>query len=59
MDGQEDCLFLNVYTPAKRQGPLPVMVFFHGGAFIFGTSSSYKGAYLLDQDIVLVTVNYR
>ncbi|KAL6446525.1 hypothetical protein ACFW04_001222 [Cataglyphis niger] len=61
----EDCLRVNVYTtklpsasdPVKR----PVLVFFHPGAFyIFSGQSSYFGPeYLLDKDIVLVTVNNR
>lgn len=61
----EDCLRVNVYTtklpstsdPVKR----PVLVFFHpGGFYIFsGQSSNFGPEYLLDKDIVLVTVNYR
>ncbi|XP_018342077.1 PREDICTED: esterase FE4-like [Trachymyrmex septentrionalis] len=61
----EDCLRVNVYTtklpsendPVKR----PVLVFFHpGGFYLFsGQSSNFGPQYLLDKDIVLVTVNYR
>jgi len=41
--------------------PLPVMVFFYGGAFILGDNKAvqYGPHYLLDKDIVLVTINYR
>jgi carboxylesterase type B len=34
IDGSEDCLFLNVYSPEVVSKPLPVMVFFHGGGFM-------------------------
>ncbi|KAL3282171.1 hypothetical protein HHI36_005365 [Cryptolaemus montrouzieri] len=62
--GDENCLFLNVYTPkipSENSKLLPVMVFIHGGGFLFGTgrSESYSPGYLLDQEIVLVTLNYR
>lgn len=37
--GNEDCLYLNIYTPVKvGKSPLPVLVFIHGGALKFGTS---------------------
>ncbi|WP_099025337.1 carboxylesterase/lipase family protein [Mycolicibacterium palauense] len=59
----EDCLFLNVWAPSgAREGtPLPVMVWVHGGAFIFGAGSQplYDGAALAADDVVVVTVNYR
>lgn len=58
----EDCLFLNVRTPALDDARRPVMVWIHGGAFIFGSASSplYDGTPLVDGgDVVLVTVNYR
>ncbi|CAL8090401.1 unnamed protein product [Orchesella dallaii] len=59
IEGSEDCLFLNVYTPKERKGLLPVMVWIHGGAFVFGTANRYRPAYLLDEDVILVTTNYR
>lgn len=42
----EDCLYLNVYEPAdaKRGAKLPVMVWIHGGAFVFGSGSAYDGS---------------
>ena len=61
--GQEDCLFLNVYTPslADQEKPLPVMVFLHGGGFVAGEGSStmYGPHFFMDQAVLLVTVQYR
>lgn len=57
----EDCLYLNVWTPAADQKKRPVMVFIHGGAFIVGSASSdfYNGKKLANHDVVVVTFNYR
>jgi para-nitrobenzyl esterase len=59
----EDCLTLNVWTPAgfKPGGKLPVMVWIHGGAFIQGTAGTpfYDGTHFAEQGVVLVSVNYR
>lgn len=58
----EDCLYLNIWTPASRTGqPLPVMVWLHGGAYTLGAGSlpPYDGAALASRGVVLVTVNYR
>ncbi|MBN1654451.1 MAG: carboxylesterase family protein [Deltaproteobacteria bacterium] len=57
----EDCLYLNIYSslPAVSSGKDPVMVWFHGGAFIYGQSDGYDPAKLVEQGIVVVTVNYR
>jgi para-nitrobenzyl esterase len=58
----EDCLLLNVFAPADRQGaPRPVMVWIHGGAFIMGSGSTplYHGMTFAQQGIVVVTLNYR
>ncbi|MGQ9426214.1 carboxylesterase/lipase family protein [Gilvimarinus sp. F26214L] len=59
----EDCLFLNVWTPALRDGgKRPVMVWFHGGGFSSGNGSSnaYDGVRLASRgDAVVVTVNHR
>lgn len=60
--GDEDCLFLNVYTqdttPVK---PKSVMVYIHGGGFFFGSGNDdLQGPDLLiNEDVVLVTLNYR
>jgi len=59
----EDCLFVNIYTPAKakRASRLPVMVWIHGGGFIAGAGSEprYSDSPLVDRRVVLVTLNYR
>jgi para-nitrobenzyl esterase len=57
----EDCLYLNVYEPAdiKRGAKLPVMVWIHGGAFLFGSGSAYDGSQFARQGVLVVTVNYR
>lgn len=58
----EDCLYLNVWTPAVDGGRRPVMVWIHGGAFILGAGSQYlyDGATLARRgDVVVVTINYR
>jgi para-nitrobenzyl esterase len=55
----EDCLSLNVWSPAGANGR-PVLVWFHGGAFINGSGDLYDARRLAVQgDIVVVTVNYR
>jgi para-nitrobenzyl esterase len=58
----EDCLYLNVWTPAKSADEkLPVMVFFYGGAFgkIAGSMPVYNGTALAEKGVVVVTTNYR
>lgn len=58
----EDCLYLNVWTPAKSaQERRPVLVYFYGGGFVAGDGSEprYDGASMARQGIVAVTVNYR
>lgn len=58
----EDCLYLNVWTPARDGNEkLPVLVYFHGGGFDAGDGSEgrYDGARLAARGIVSVTVNYR
>ncbi len=58
----EDCLFLNVWTPAADAGRRPVLVFIHGGAFVFGSGSQamYDGRHLAARGgAVVVTINYR
>ncbi|XP_059048805.1 esterase FE4-like [Achroia grisella] len=60
--GQENCLTLNVYTPLDRPSDLyPVMVFIHGGGFRDGSNSPflYGPDYLIEHDVILVTINYR
>ena len=58
----EDCLYLNVWTPAKRNTTgLPVLVYFYGGGFVAGDASEYRydGESMAKKGIVTVTVNYR
>ena len=57
----EDCLFLNIWTPAT-EGKRPVMFWIHGGGFTMGSGSQpiYDGQHLADRgDVVVVTINYR
>jgi len=59
----EDCLYLNVYTPAsaKSKDKLPVMVWIHGGGFFAGAGSEprYTNSALVSKGVILVTINYR
>lgn len=58
----EDCLYLNVWTPARSsREKLPVLVYFYGGGFVAGDGSEprYDGASMARKGIVAVTVNYR
>ncbi len=58
----EDCLYLNVWTPAKSAADrLPVMVWIHGGSNNLGAASQpeYDGAHLAAKGVVVVTINYR
>jgi para-nitrobenzyl esterase len=58
----EDCLYLNVYTPAADGGRRPVMVWIHGGGFVIGSASQpiYDGVPLVKRgEVVVVTINYR
>jgi para-nitrobenzyl esterase len=58
----EDCLYLNVWTPAKSsKEKLPVLVYFYGGGFVAGdgSESRYDGESLAQRGVVTVTINYR
>ncbi|HQS56380.1 MAG: carboxylesterase [Bacteroidetes bacterium 24-39-8] len=59
----EDCLYLNIWMPAgtKTNSKLPVMVWIHGGAFMFGSGAQqdFSGEHFAKQGIILVTINYR
>ena len=58
----EDCLYLNVWAPAKKSGKLlPVLVYFYGGGFVAGdgSESRYDGESMASKGIVTLTVNYR
>ncbi len=59
---EEDCLYLNVWTPAKAAGDkLPVLVWIYGGGFVGGMTSipAYDGTRLAEKGVVLVSVAYR
>lgn len=60
-EASEDCLTLNVFRPFGVDGPLPVMVFIHGGGFVTGTANDplFDGAKLAQAGLIVVTVNYR
>jgi para-nitrobenzyl esterase len=58
----EDCLYLNVWTPARSAGArVPVLVYFYGGGFRAGDGSEprYDGESMARRGIVALTVNYR
>jgi len=59
----EDCLFLNIWAPAKTdaESRLPVLFWIHGGAFIQGSGAQprYDGTELARRGVVVVTINYR
>ncbi|XP_037671544.1 liver carboxylesterase 1 [Choloepus didactylus] len=58
----EDCLYLNIYTPADltKKSRLPVMVWIHGGGLLVGGASTYDGLALsAHENVVVVTIQYR
>jgi para-nitrobenzyl esterase len=57
----EDCLYLNVWTPAADDARRPVMVWIHGGAFTSGSGGVpwYHGTRFAQRGTVVVTINYR
>jgi para-nitrobenzyl esterase len=57
----EDCLTINIFTPAHMDERLPVMVWIHGGGLTTGTAADplYDGSGLAREGVVLVTFNYR
>ncbi len=59
--GSEDCLYLDVYAPPDAEGrDLPVMVWVHGGANVWGRASNYEGSRLAtNEDVIIVAVQYR
>lgn len=61
-ESEADCLNLNIWTPSADNNKRPVMVWFHGGAYIFGGGANpiYDGSALANiGNIVVVTINYR
>merc|ERR1711881_365798 len=62
--GDEDCLYLNIYTPTLTRSTNPfalkaVMLWIHGGGFTEGSGSDYDPVYFMEKDVVVVTINYR
>ena len=59
--GQEDCLYLNIFAPNPADPDLkPVLLWIHGGAFTEGDANALTDPqYLLDQDVVFVSIHYR
>ena len=59
----EDCLFLNIWLPAgtPKTAKLPVMVWIHGGAFVFGSGAfpDFSGSSFAEKQVILVSINYR
>ncbi|MDQ3279078.1 MAG: carboxylesterase family protein, partial [Bacteroidota bacterium] len=57
----ENCLYLNVWAPAKSKELLPVLVYFYGGGFVAGDGSEprYDGESMATKGIIALTVNYR
>ena len=51
---------MNVHTPnVNAAASLPVMIFIHGGAYMYGSGSLYEASHIMDKDVVVVTLNYR
>lgn len=64
-NSSEDCLFVNIWTPAKatKKSKLPVMVWIHGGGFVGGSGggggNDFTGVAFVKQNVILVSFNYR
>ncbi|MGZ5927011.1 MAG: carboxylesterase/lipase family protein [Rhizomicrobium sp.] len=63
---REDCLYLNIWAPVRHDKPLPVMIFFPGGAYHGGSDRglssiepSYDGGKLAARGVIVITANYR
>ncbi|XP_045764281.1 para-nitrobenzyl esterase-like isoform X2 [Maniola jurtina] len=62
LEGDENCLFLNIYTRSlKSDSKIPVMIYIHGGGFLSGSGDDelYGPKFLLNHKVILVTINYR
>ncbi|CAG7727296.1 unnamed protein product [Allacma fusca] len=58
--GKEDCLTLSVHAPQHDSNKLlPVMLYIHGGGFAAMASDDYRPGFFMDEDIILVVINYR
>ncbi|BES95427.1 esterase [Nesidiocoris tenuis] len=64
LTGVENCLGINIFSPLPPNPPYsarlyPVVVYIHGGAYYFYSGGDFGPRYLLDKDVVLVTINFR
>ncbi|XP_038051125.1 cholinesterase 1-like [Patiria miniata] len=62
LDGQEDCLFLNVWAPSPSQAGTPVLVWIHGGGYSRGTASTDDTngkIFAAEAGVIVVSMNYR
>ncbi|KPJ16792.1 Esterase B1 [Papilio machaon] len=58
--GEEDCLVLNIFVPKiKAKRALPVLVYIHGGSFRYGAGPTRGAGPIVEQGVILVTINYR
>ncbi|XP_075981654.1 juvenile hormone esterase-like [Anticarsia gemmatalis] len=59
--GTEDCLTLDIYTPpqATRGQNLPVLIFFHGGAYFYGGKWNFDPEFIVKKNVLVVLANYR
>ncbi|KAB0793257.1 hypothetical protein PPYR_12877 [Photinus pyralis] len=59
--GQEDCLYISIFVPeVQHKKELDVIFNIHGGGFSFGGGNNYANpVYLMDRDVIFITVNYR
>ncbi|XP_023325100.1 uncharacterized protein LOC111698863 isoform X4 [Eurytemora carolleeae] len=63
VEGEEDCLYLNIWVPETRNSTqlLPVMVWIHGGFFLFGSGDAEYQSFhrLVEKNVIVVSINYR
>lgn len=58
--GEEDCLYLNIFTPTSNTSELEVIFYIHGGAFMLGSGETITPDYIMARkDVVFVSINYR
>ena len=59
-EDNEDCLYLNVFTPEDHGGDLPVLVMIHGGGLTTGAGDQHDGSLIVTTDhVIVVSINYR
>ncbi|XP_072398062.1 venom carboxylesterase-6-like [Diabrotica undecimpunctata] len=60
VSGDEDCLYVNIYTPKKQSSKkLNVLFYIHGGAFMFNHGGMFGPEIIMDRDVIYITINYR